>query len=285
MKFSKIKSKMSIIFVFLAFCIALFPIYLWGYGASYLLDTPWNRRRFWLGMIIGWVSVGMVYLFSILSKIGYLYAIWAGVIFVFVIGLLVYFLIYRWSVVARGLLVRVTQANVISISVIVLFSLLVTVYIPGSSFLLVIIFPLLLSSLIEESIKHLTSIGLMSQDFRFSRSDVILFTLFVVLGFIFVENILYLYQYHSAISTWIFRSFFSLSAHLLAATICAYAWWRSLSYEPFSISYITIFSLGFMSAVLAHLGYNLILEQGSILGLFCYMIVGYIVITRAILNN
>jgi hypothetical protein len=276
---------MSIVFACIAVCVALFPIYLWGYGASCLLDTPWNRRRFWLGMIIGWVSVGMVYLFSILSKVGYLYAIWAGIIFVFVIGLLVYFLVYRWSVVARGLLGRVTQANVVSISVIVLSSLLVTVYIPGSSFLLVTIFPLLLSSLIEESIKHLTSIGLMSQDFRFSRSDVIIFTLFVVLGFIFVENILYLYQYHSSISTWIFRSFFSLSAHLLAATICAYAWWRSLSYEPFSISYIAIFSLGFMSAVLAHLGYNLILEQGSIVGLLCYIIIGYVVITRAILDK
>jgi RsiW-degrading membrane proteinase PrsW (M82 family) len=145
--------------------------------------------------------------------------------------------------IARGLLTKVTQANVIAISLIFLLVLLGVFFIPGTSFLLVTVLPLLLSSLIEESIKHLTSIGLMSQDFRFSRSDIIIFTLFVVLGFIFVENILYLYQYHSSITTWIFRSFFSLSAHLLAATICAYAWWKSLSYEPFSISYIAIFSL------------------------------------------
>ena len=120
----------------------------------------------------------------------------------------------------------------------------------------------------------------MSHDYRFSRSDIIIFTIFVVLGFIFIENLLYLFRADTSLTTWIYRSFFSLSAHLLSAVICAYAWWRALSYEPFSIRYIAIFSLGFIIAVLAHLGYNLILEQGSVTGLFVYMIVAYVVITQ-----
>lgn len=105
----------------------------------------------------------------------------------------------------------------------------------------------------------------MSQDFRFSRSDIIIFTIFVVLGFIFIENLLYLVHGGFSLSTWIFRSFFSLSAHLLSAIICAYAWWRALSYEPFSWQYISIFTSGFIIAVIAHLGYNMILEQGSVI--------------------
>jgi RsiW-degrading membrane proteinase PrsW (M82 family) len=127
------------------------------------------------------------------------------------------------------------------------------------------------------------SIGLMSQDFAFSRRDIIIFTLFVVLGFVFVENLLYLFASHTALSTWIFRSFFSLMAHLLASVICAYAWWRALSYEPYSVRYVAIFFTGFAIAVLTHLGYNLILQQGSMIGLFVYMIVGYVVVTRGML--
>jgi RsiW-degrading membrane proteinase PrsW (M82 family) len=86
------------------------------------------------------------------------------------------------------------------------------------------------------------SIGLMSQDFAFSRRDIIIFTLFVVLGFVFIENLLYLFLSDTGLSTWIFRSFFSLMAHLLASVICAYAWWRALSYEPYSLRYIAIFA-------------------------------------------
>lgn len=127
------------------------------------------------------------------------------------------------------------------------------------------------------------SIGLMSQDFAFSRRDIIIFTLFVVLGFVFVENLVYLTVGNLGLSTWIFRSFFSLTAHLLSAVVCAYAWWRALGYEPYSFRYIAIFSTGFAFAVVTHLGYNLILAQGSMIGLFIYMIVGYVIVTRGIL--
>ena len=54
----------------IAFWVAILPVYLWGFGVSYLLDTPWNRRRFLLGMFIGGISVGIVWLFSYI-KMGY----------------------------------------------------------------------------------------------------------------------------------------------------------------------------------------------------------------------
>ncbi len=274
----------TILLSFVAFWIALLPVYLWGYGVSYLLDTPWNRRRFLLGMTIGGFSVAVIWVFSYVKQFQNIYTVLASIGFILIIGILVYLLIQSWSLFAKWVLQKVTMVNLCIIFLLLIFVTLSSTYIPGSIILVLSVVPLLISSIIEESSKHLMSIWLMSQDYRFSRSDIIIFTIFVVLGFIFIENLLYLFQADISLTTWIWRSFFSLSAHLLSAVICAYAWWRALSYEPFSVQYIGIFSLGFILAVIAHLGYNLILAQGSIIGLFVYMILAYVVITQGIIN-
>jgi len=228
----------------------------------------------------------MVWIFSYLKNIEHLYVILAGVFFIMSISVYIFFLIYRGSNIARVILEKVAIANILIIFFLLLLSVyIITTYFPDARILLVMILPLLVSSLIEESSKHLMSIGLMSQDFRFSRSDIILFTIFVVLGFVFFENLLYLFQGNSSIGTWIFRSIFSLVAHVLAATICAYGWWKALSYPPFSSRYIAYFSLGFALAVIVHLSYNFILEKGSVVGLFTYMIMAYVVVTQGILKK
>ena len=273
---------LTIFLAFIAFLIALLPVYLWGYGVSYLLDTPWNRRRFLLGMMIWGMSVFMVWLFSYVESDS-LYIVLALSIFVFLLALILYTLIWSGSAYARILLQQFATVNMMIIVVLLTTVLISTSILPGGAIVALSVTPLLISSLIEESSKHLMSIGLMSQDFAFSRRDIIIFTLFVVLGFVFVENILYLLRSDLVLSTWIFRSFFSLTAHLLAASICAYAWWRALSYEPYSVRYVAIFSTWFAIAVLTHLGYNLILQQGSMIWLSVYMIVGYVVVTRGML--
>ena len=271
-----------IFFIFFAFLVALLPIYLWGYGVSYLLDTPWNRRRFLLGMMIWGMSVSIVWLFSYAGSHS-IYMMLATLLFVLILGMSLYILIRSGSVYARALLQQFATVNMMIIVVLLTIVLVSTSVLPGGAIIALSVTPLLISSLIEESSKHLMSIWLMSQDFAFSRRDIIIFTLFVVLGFVFAENILYLLRSDLVLSTWIFRSFFSLTAHLLAASICAYAWWRALSYEPYSVRYTAIFSTWFAIAVLTHLGYNLILQQGSMIGLFVYMIVGYVVVTRGML--
>lgn len=269
----------------IAFFVALLPVYLWGYGVSRLLDTPWNRRRFILGMLIGWFSVAIVWLFSYMTNIQHIYIVLGTIGFILILSVIIFTLIYTGSAFARGVLQNVAITNIVTILIILILVSLGSLYIPWATVILLAVFPLLISSLIEESSKHLMSIGLMSQDFRFSRSDIIIFTIFVVLGFIFIENLFYLVQSNSSLSTWIFRSFFSLSAHLLSAVICAYAWWRALSYTPFSWQYVTIFASGFIIAVIAHLTYNMILEQGSIVWLFVYMIVGYMAVTTGMVWN
>ncbi|MBX9809567.1 PrsW family intramembrane metalloprotease [Candidatus Gracilibacteria bacterium] len=275
----------SLFISFSAFLVALLPIYLWGYGSSLLLDEPWNRRRFLLGMIIGGLSVGIVWLFSILNKIEHFYTTIASFIFIFLLGTSIFLLIQYGSVFARKILQKVAIANILIITFWLVAVLFISTKIPGSVILVVTILPLLLSSLVEESSKHLMSVGLMSQDFRFSKRDIVLFTIFVVLGFVFIENLLYFFRGDGGMGTWIFRSFFSLIAHLVSAVICAYAWWKALSYPPFSLGYIAIFSIGFIGAVITHLIYNFILGEGSVMGLFLFCIVSYIVITQGILRN
>ena len=178
-----------IILSFFAFLITLLPVYLWGYGASQLLATPWNRRRFILGMIIWGSSVGIVYLFSYITQVQHIYIIFVSIGFIAILTMITFFLIYRGSVYARWILQKVAIINSWVILILLTLVSIGSIYIPGSIIILLSITPLLISSLIEESSKHLMSIGLMSQDFRFSRSDIIIFTTFVVLGFVFIENL------------------------------------------------------------------------------------------------
>jgi hypothetical protein len=32
---------------------ALLPVYLWGYGMTYMLSDTWNRMRFAVGLLLG----------------------------------------------------------------------------------------------------------------------------------------------------------------------------------------------------------------------------------------
>jgi hypothetical protein len=148
-------------------------------------------------------------------------------------------------------------------------------YIPSLTFLSGFSFALLVTSLFEESSKHLVSLGLAGQDYRFSRSDIFSFTLFSVLGFVFAENVLYLTATDTAFFDWIYRSIFTLIAHVFAASVCAYFWWKALSYELFSVRYIATFLLGFALAIAAHTLYNIFSVSGSFLLLAIYVILGY----------
>lgn len=275
----------SIFLAFLVFLIALLPIYLWWYISSMLLNEPWNRRRFLLWICIGGISVLFVWLFSMLKDTSYFYAALAIGIFVILLSITVFLLIQFGSHFARKILQKVAIANILIITCWIILLVSSSLLVPQSAVLLVMIAPLIVSSLIEESSKHLMSIWLMSQDFRFSQRDVVLFTIFVVLWFVFIENLLYFFKWQWGMWTWIFRSFFSLIAHIFSAVICAYAWWRALSYIPFSIKYISIFTLWFWWAIVSHMIYNYILQQGSIIGLLMYCAVAYVIITRSILKK
>lgn len=131
---------------------------------------------------------------------------------------------------------------------------------------------------LEEAAKHLGSVGLIGREFKFSKRDIISFTFFVVLGFVFAENLVYLASGQFSLGVWIGRSFFTLIAHVFTTLICAHYWWRALSYPLFSARYIMTFLTGFALAGGLHTLYNYLLSEGSILGLIIYAIVGYVLV-------
>jgi PrsW family intramembrane metalloprotease len=140
-----------------------------------------------------------------------------------------------------------------------------------------------LLALIEESAKHIGSIGLLSHEFRFSQREIIVFTFFTVLGFVFIENLIYLFRSDLSMSEWIFRSFFTLIAHVFFATIVSYAWWKALAYDLYSLRYIGVLIMGIVIATSLHIIYNIALREGYIMIICLYAIVGYIFFTRLLL--
>lgn len=265
---------------FFAFWVALFPVYLWGYGVSYLINEPWNRRRFLIGIWLWALSVALI---LALAHIPTQYLIWGILGFFVLFSSIIAYVIHRWQKYARLLLWQVIRVNVIIISSLFLIIALVSKY-TNIPMIAISLMPLIIGSFFEESSKHLASIWLMSQDFRFSRRDIVIFTFFVVLGFVFAENIIYFFS-DISLGTWIFRSILTIGAHLFASMIASIVWWKALSHEPKSRWYIMIFSIGFIVAILVHVGYNFILQQWSIVGLLVYMLLAYIVLAQGILNQ
>lgn len=151
------------------------------------------------------------------------------------------------------------------------------------------VFPVLIgiifAATLEEGVKHISSIGLTAREFRFSRRELLIFSFFITLGFVFCENLLYfVLALHSSPGTLIAigfsRSIFSLLAHLLSASICVLFWWKALSYGVFSLRYSIIFILGFIGAVTAHALFNTLIQSNNLLGVILFGGVSYIAWTK-----
>lgn len=265
---------------FIAFWILLLPIYLWWYGASFVLGFAWNRVRFFTGLFLWAFSVWLMYILELIKSREDT-MIFSGIIFLIFLVFLywfIYILTRFGSSYARGFLRQIALGHALILGGIMTGVLIFAAYFPSFSFFSILTITFILASIFEESSKHLVSIGLAWHDFHFSKGDIMAFTLFSVLGFVFSENIIYLILGHAPIGEWIFRSFFTLIAHIFAASVCAYYWWKALSYELFSPKYIAYFSLGFLLASALHAIYNGILNQGYIVGMIAYTIIWYIIL-------
>lgn len=143
----------------------------------------------------------------------------------------------------------------------------------------------LFAASLEESLKHLSSVGLTAKQFRFSRRDLLVFGFFITLGFVFLENILYLIKayplgFGNIFLTGITRSIFSLLSHLFAASICVMMWWKALSYGVFSFRYVMIFLSGFLLASFAHLFFNELVASGNMIFVIIFSLIAYFSFTQ-----
>ncbi|MBP9780041.1 PrsW family intramembrane metalloprotease [Candidatus Gracilibacteria bacterium] len=267
----------NVFLAFLGFFVILFPVYLWGYGTTLVLGYGWQRMRFLMGIIVGSISVMIMFFLekyahssNMLLTAGF---ILVGLLCSLYVGIRI--LTYYGSPFARVFLRRIALGHIILIFLVTLGLLFFASIFPSMTLFVGLSFAFLTTSLFEEASKHLVSIGLAGQDFKFSKSDILTFTLFSVLGFVFCENIFYLFYDEATLGQWLYRSLFTLVAHIVASSLCAYYWWKALSYELFSVKYIGYFVLGFLLASGLHTLYNLLLQENAFLGLISYIIIGY----------
>lgn len=152
-----------------------------------------------------------------------------------------------------------------------------------------VLFYYLLVWLIEEASKHfnflqssLTSIN--------NVKEWVLYSIYIALWFAFVENIVYLVEVYKttgiwteAVTTFIFRSIFSVMVHVTCSTIVSYYFCLGLikyRHEQTSLKFIKYFVYWISISVLAHAIYDIFLTLGFTLIIFIYFIGGYLYVTR-----
>lgn len=255
----------------------LFPLYFWAYMLNLISeDIRSVRFKFWAGVFSGFVSVGSVFVFStFFSHVHTLSLLIFFVIFLLFFGIFVYFLSQKWSKFSKKFLQLTTRIH--GIAIIIIFSgiFLFEKLLTGNFFLAGILATIFIPAFLEEISKHFSVLGVLSQRFAFSLREIAMFSFCVVLGFVFVENILYLFSYGTSISLAVSRSIFSFSAHLLASLLCALAWWKSLSYRFGSWQYFFWFTSGFFAATFSHFFYNWAISSGNHFIFLPYVLASY----------
>ena len=151
-----------------------------------------------------------------------------------------------------------------------------------------IVFYYLIVAFIEESSKHFNFLQSSVLQIK-NIKDWVLYAIFIALWFSFIENILYLYNYY--ISYWLtwelvkiyfFRSMFSVIVHILASSVVAYYFSKSLLLyreKDLSLPYLKIFSFWILISILLHLIFNVSLSLGFSFIMFIYFIWGYLYVS------
>ncbi len=272
---------------------SLFPVILWAYGTTFLSSHSWNRRRFLIGILGGWFTVWLIAVFSSFFKENLILQIIYTLGIFLIIWLWVVIFTQYWSAYIRTFIRKIIGLHILLIAVSLLMYYGVSLLFPVTPISLAIfsgMSSILVAASMEEWVKHLSSVGLSSWGFRFSRKDFLVFTLFITLGFVFFENSIYLIW---AIPRWVWaviwtgitRSIFSLSLHVFAASICIVFWWRALSYWVFSWQYSILFLIGFILATAVHGIFNISIQEWYTLVIIILAILSYVFFTQWLLDE
>lgn len=156
------------------------------------------------------------------------------------------------------------------------------------SSLKLIIFYYILVWIIEELSKYL---WFFSSSFLYIKTvrTWVLYAVFVALGFSFVENILYFKNIFDStgmtgqlVTTYFFRSIFSVILHVLCSFVVAYYFSKALiKYRSLYIKfpYIKVFFFWLFMAIILHMIFDLALTFGLTIFIFMYLIWAYFYIT------
>ncbi len=269
----------NIISVFIIFI----PIYLWAFAVTIFDgENMLNRVRFWIGMASGAISVTLVYLITHFLDKNIFVFLFVPLAFFVLLYVFVLILIAFGNEFAKGFLRKIVTIHSVWILVLLFLTTLISYLFSDSVLFATLVFPVFFAAFFEETTKHLSTVGLLAKDFRFSHRQLSFFTFFVVLGFVFFENIFYVFEGGYSIGITLYRSIFTFSAHLFAALICTFFWWKALSEKFFSIRYLVYFFAGFLLAIVSHTLYNIFLSSGNIFIIFPYMVATFWLFTWSI---
>ncbi len=273
---------------FLIIIFSLIPVALWWYGVTFLSPYIWNRRRFFIGMLSGWFSVGLITLFQTELLAWWWQEILASFLIFLILIIGVWILTASGSPYIRVFLRKLALLHGILFLVCAGIFFLLWKIIPVSFFSIGFFSAvswLIFSVSFEEGIKHISTLWLSARSFRFSREDFLVFTLFVTLGFVSIENLIFLIKSWDQgpkiiFQIWVSRILFALLAHFFAAGICVCFWWKALSYKVFGWKYSFFFLFWFLLAISAHTLFDLFVQKNSFTGILLFTIVAYCFTTR-----
>lgn len=315
---------MNILFWFLLIVISFFPILIWAYTFAYIDQNPLNKKRFLIWMFWWILSVfPILYMWKIveffdskfLNVFYFLSEIkdfFSSLQFGFSLSLFVVFLVF-FSFIFGFLILRrkeIFQIYLKNFFIFLFIILFFTFLVFGLNYFLnfidfkisnsssfwnivfntfkLIIFYYLLIAFIEEASKH----------FNFLQSSIFSLTsvkswvenaIFVALGFAFIENILYLYNFYNSywlnfelVKIYFFRWFFSILVHILCSSVVAFYFSKAyILYKEKKIifPYFKLFSLWFFASVFLHLFFDISMTFGFSLVLFLYFVWWYLYIS------
>ncbi len=262
-------------YIIMALCV-LFPIYFWSYALTLLGDNDKTTRlKFWAG-VFSWIfSVGITFIFAkFFQEINTLIFV---AVFFWLLGFLycLIFLITGFGSSVSRLFLRKISFLHLSVMFFLFLLFLFLGKFFHNFFFSGILLTIFLPAFFEEISKHFSMLWLLGKKFSFSLRDLTIFTFCVVLGFVFVENILYFFKYWASVWLAFSRSIFVFSVHLLCALVAMLAWWKALEYPLVSIKYFAYFSLGFLWASVLHFLYNYTLSLDNNILFVPYLLGAY----------
>lgn len=158
------------------------------------------------------------------------------------------------------------------------------IFVTLSSIIIVYIF----IAFLEESMKHIALYG--SIDSILERRDILLFAVYSALGFVFLENTIYLTNIgeHAGFggtffSTLFSRSIVSLLLHIFASLILALGFIKYT--ERIGMPAVFAFVQGLFGAVFVHMLFNVSLTYGKSGIILLYIFIGYFFFTKVFLDE
>lgn len=305
--------------------ITLLPIIIWAYIFSYIDWDRLNKYRFIIG-IFAWIAsvlpivffeqifsfLNLSFILNIFQKFSLLW--YFTLIVFFFVFIVVFSLIYSfifkksfkkvWAYIGLSLFTFLTLTFFTSLLLLLIdYFNIFTYFSLGSyditfskasitSFRLVLFYYLFIA-LIEEFSKHTNFLGT-SLNYVNTVQKWVLYAFFVTLWFVFLENILYIYNVY--LSSWFSsdfflvyftRSIFSLMLHIFCSALITYyfakayfRYWKILSFW-----FIKMLFIGILFAVIWHAFFDLSLEFWWTFMMIIYFLFGYFYITGIFYKN